>query len=98
MRVLNSFTSPIGLEFQLQQVQRKAVSHSSLHNWDESSKSYLEQFRQGSVQTLNIYTISHEYAFVSHHFYAVRKLRLILHIRTPPFPGTTRITPAVMAL
>jgi hypothetical protein len=106
MNVLNSFTQQIGLDFRVQAVQRIALPYHTLHSWQGPTKVPFSNYRQGNVQTLNIYTVgpspNSKQAFVSlsilqYTTFSVRSWLIDGHISSPPCHGNIIKCPRTMA-
>ncbi|SDZ35970.1 Pregnancy-associated plasma protein-A [Amycolatopsis xylanica] len=63
MNVVNSYFNQAGLSFRVANVVRRGAPHSVVHGAaiDNAVERQLKQYRQGTVQTLNIYTVAHNY-------------------------------------
>lgn len=59
MSVLNSYFTPIGLSFQVQDVRRVPAANSTMHGAaiGNAVEAQLKAYRVGDVRTLNIYTV-----------------------------------------
>ncbi|KAG6904486.1 hypothetical protein DXG01_009599, partial [Tephrocybe rancida] len=59
MDVRNAFFNQVGLRFGVPRINRTAVSNSFLHGaaMNNDAEASIKQWREGNVQTLNIYTV-----------------------------------------